>query len=197
MACKSGVFWGLKDLGILRSRSPPKYGIYDPISILIYIWDLNWSKSIEIDLNRSRSWKDLRSAKHWVKIRFFSFQYRDYLIFVILLKTKYDDCENWNSVPISGQEEVWEALQQRTQIRTSFSKLSLNSTCTEDKKFLVGSELKKKINLSFCKGYMYEFFFQPLDNILKWKSYYFFYSEALKGEKNFCYILHIYVHSTT
>ena len=65
-ACKSGVFLGLKDLGILRSRSPPKYGIYDPISILIYIWDLNWSKSIEIDLNRSRSWKDLRSAKHWL-----------------------------------------------------------------------------------------------------------------------------------
>ena len=65
-ACKSGVFWGLKDLGILRSRSPPKYGIYNPISILIYIWDLNWSKSIEIDLNWSRSWKDLRSAKHCV-----------------------------------------------------------------------------------------------------------------------------------
>ena len=67
---KVEFFWGLKDLGILRSRSPPKYGIYDPISILIYIWDLNWSKSIEIDLNRSRSWKDLRSAKHWLGTRY-------------------------------------------------------------------------------------------------------------------------------
>ena len=61
---KSLGYTNTKGSGSKRSRSPSKNGIYDPISIPINFRDLKWSKSIENDLNWSRSWKDRRSAMH-------------------------------------------------------------------------------------------------------------------------------------
>ena len=66
---KSLGYTNIKGLGSKRSRSLPKNGIYDLISIPIIFRDLKWLKWIENDLNRSRLWKDRQSAKHWVNNR--------------------------------------------------------------------------------------------------------------------------------
>ena len=57
-------------MGSKRSRSLPKNGIYDLISIPIIFRDLKWLKWIENGIFDLFSIKDRRSAKHWVSTLF-------------------------------------------------------------------------------------------------------------------------------